>query len=437
MNFEPRVPVAGAIPACRVKCQAPELAALVRRLSDQEHEVLGILSRKEGQMKPTQALWCEQGGHSFSEKDPDVQVLTISGRSRWKSHGPAAERALPWLRSSSARRATPRRPSSRPASRAGMRYLVTGGAGFLGSNLVKQLVAEGHEVTVLDDMSRGQSRRLDGVNCKILSGDIRDLYWAYRAMAGCDAVVHMAYLQGTQTFYAEPRQVLDVAVRGMLAVLDACEKTGCAQMLLVSSSEAYQVASVVPTPEDIPLTVPDVTNPRYSYGGGKIACELMALAWQRTGVLDRLVIARPHNIYGPDMGWEHVIPEFCDRMNQLVQARHEGPIPFPIQGTGQETRSFCYIDDCTDQLGVLCRPDTPNGIYHVGTMDEQTIAAVAHGVAYWYKREIKIIPGTLPKGSPPRRLPDTAKITALAGKPKQLFDDGLLKTVEWYRANAR
>jgi dTDP-glucose 4,6-dehydratase/UDP-glucose 4-epimerase len=319
-----------------------------------------------------------------------------------------------------------------------MRYLVTGGAGFLGSSLVRRLVAEGHEVVVLDDMSRGKMRRLEGVNCEVRQGDVRNKYGVAYAMSGCDAVVHMAYLQGTQTFYAEPRQVLDVAVRGMLAVLDACQATGCAQMLLVSSSEAYQVASVVPTPEDIPLTVPDVTNPRYSYGGGKIACELMALAWQRTGVLDRLVIARPHNIYGPDMGWEHVIPEFCDRMNQLVQARHEGPIPFPIQGTGQETRSFCYIGDCTEQLAVLCRPDTPDGIYHVGTMDERTIADVAHGVAASYGREIKVIPGTLPKGSPPRRLPDTAKIRALRTVWRDTsFEDGLARTVEWYRAHAR
>lgn len=321
-----------------------------------------------------------------------------------------------------------------------MKYLVTGGAGFLGSSLVKRLIAEGHEVTVLDNMSRGKLRRLDGVNCRICTGNVNSHFDVRDAIAGCDAVAHLAYLQGTQTFYAEPRQVLETAVRGMLNVLSACETTGCAQMLLVSSSEAYQVASVVPTPEDIPLTVPDVTNPRYSYGGGKITCELMALAWQRTGVLDRLVIARPHNIYGEDMGWEHVIPEFCDRMNELVRQHPTGIIPFPIQGTGQETRSFCYIDDCTDQLEILARPGTPSGIYHVGTMDERTIADVAHGVAASYGREIKVIPGTLPKGSPPRRLPDTAKIRALRPAWRRRdtsFEDGLIKTVRWYRANAR
>jgi len=224
-------------------------------------------------------------------------------------------------------------------------------------------------------------------------------------------------------------------VRGMLNVLAACAASGTAELVLISSSEAYQVASQVPTPETIPLVVPDVLNPRYSYGGGKIACELMSLAWERTGVLDRVIIARPHNIYGPDMGHEHVIPEFCDRMNLLVRQHSSGVIPFPIQGTGQETRSFCYINDCTAQLTLLASSDVPAGIYNVGTMDERMITDVAMGVAKAYGREIKVIPGTLPKGSPPRRLPDTAKIRSVGTWPETAFDAGLAETVRWYRAN--
>ena len=314
-----------------------------------------------------------------------------------------------------------------------MRYLVTGGAGFIGSALVRRLADAGHETRVLDDFSRGRLDRLNGIPCELISGDIRDPDAVTAAMHGCDSVIHLAYLQGTQTFYAEPRQVLDVAVRGMLNVLAACEATGTGELLLVSSSEAYQVASVVPTPETIPLTVPDVLNPRYSYGGGKITCEIMSLAWARTGVLDRLIIARPHNIYGPDMGNEHVIPEFCHRMSKLTAEQPEGIIPFPIQGTGLETRSFCYIGDCIDQIVLLLGKAEPLGVYHVGTMDERTISDVAHGVAACYGREIKVIPGTLPKGSPPRRLPDTSKIEALGYQPATGFGEGLARTVAWYR----
>lgn len=319
----------------------------------------------------------------------------------------------------------------------GKRYLVTGGAGFIGSNLVRKLVSLGHEVCVLDDMSRGHEGRLHGVHCYIHRGDIRDPDAVTAAMHGADSVVHLAYKQGTQTFYEEPRQVLDVAMRGMLNVLSACEKTGCSELLLISSSEAYQVAPIVPTPEDIPLVVPDVLNPRYSYGGGKIACEIMSLAWARTGILDRLIIARPHNIYGPDMGREHVIPEFCIRMNKLTADNPKGIIQFPIQGTGYETRSFCYISDCVDQFVLLLQDAPTQEIYHVGTQDEKTITDVAYGVASCYAREIKVIPGKLPKGSPPRRLPDTTKIRNLGHfyYPEVPFADGLAKTVEWYKVN--
>jgi len=318
-----------------------------------------------------------------------------------------------------------------------VRYLITGGAGFIGSNLVRRLAAQGHDVVILDDMSRGKPERLAGVRCEIAYGDVRDPGAVTRAMQGCSRVAHLAYLQGTQTFYANPRQVLDVAMRGILNVLDACERTACAELLLVSSSEAYQVAPEVPTPETVPLVVPDPLNPRYSYGGGKIASELAALAWEREGVLDRLIIARPHNIYGPDMGREHVIPEFCLRMNELTTQHPDGPIAFPIQGSGQETRSFCYIADCVDQL-VMLADNAPSGIWHVGAMDEWSIADVAHAIAQRYHRQIKIEPGIVPKGSPPRRLPDTSKISALYPgglSPVTDFQTGLMETVEWYRAH--
>ena len=316
-----------------------------------------------------------------------------------------------------------------------MRTLVTGGAGFLGSALVRRLTAGGHEVVVLDDMSRGRPERLAGTGCHIAYGDVRDAGAVRRAMQGCGRVIHAAYIQGTQTFYAEPRAVLDVALNGIMNVLDACEHTGCGDLLLVSSSEVYQSPPLVPTPETVPLSVPDPTNPRYSYGGGKIASELAALAWQRTGVLDRLVIARVHNAYGLDAGYKHVIPELAVRMARLISEHPAGPVPVPIQGTGAETRAFCHLSDCINGFALLLDEGTPGGIYHVGNDEEVTIAHLVTLIGEHSGREVKVIPGTLAKGSPPRRCPDITKMRALGYEPEVPLAQGLGPVLDWYAAH--
>lgn len=311
--------------------------------------------------------------------------------------------------------------------------LITGGAGFLGAAVARRLAAEGREVTVLDDMSRGRPGRLAGTGCRVAYGDVRDAGAVRRAMQGCGRVVHMAAVNGTATFYAEPRHVLDVALNGILNVLDACERTGCGDLLLVSSSEVYQSPPVVPAPETVPLSVPDPLNPRYSYGGGKIASELAALAWQRTGVLDRLVIARVHNAYGPDAGWKHVIPELAARMARLAVEHPSGPVPFPVQGSGEETRAFCHVSDCTAAFMLLLGEGTPGGIYNVGSDEEVTIAHLAALIGGHYGREVKIIPGVLAKGSPPRRCPDISKLRALGYEPGIPLAQGLGPVLDWYR----
>jgi len=232
------------------------------------------------------------------------------------------------------------------------RYLVTGGTGFIGSALVKRLVMAGHRVRLLDDMSRGALRRIAAVakDVELVEGDVRDAAAVSGATQDVDCIIHLAYVNGTEFFYTKPALVLDVAIRGMLAVLDACRQRGIGDLILASSAEVYQAAPVVPTDETAPLTVPDVMNPRYSYGGGKMACELMAINYGRTG-FERVCIFRPHNVYGPDMGWEHVIPQFVVRAADLISRAPTGTIRFPVQGDGRQTRAFMHIEDCVE--GVM------------------------------------------------------------------------------------
>ncbi|MFH0822619.1 MAG: NAD-dependent epimerase/dehydratase family protein [Pseudomonadota bacterium] len=315
------------------------------------------------------------------------------------------------------------------------KYLVTGGAGFIGAALVKRLAAEGHNVRVLDNFSRGDAHRLAGLreNVELISGDIRDGDAVRRSTEGVDSVIHLAYVNGTEFFYSQPELVLDVGVRGMINVLDACRSEGVRELVLASSSEVYQTPPTVPTPETVPLSVPDPHNPRYSYGGGKIISELMALNYGRSG-FDRVMIFRPHNVYGPVMGWEHVIPQLTLRLKRLCETRDD-PVRLPIQGTGEETRAFVFIDDFVDGVMILLHKGRHLGIYHIGTMDEAPISRIVELAAEYLGRKVEIVPGPSPEGGTLRRCPDISKMSELGYKPGVSLREGLFRTMEWYLAH--
>jgi nucleoside-diphosphate-sugar epimerase len=317
------------------------------------------------------------------------------------------------------------------------KILVTGGSGFIGSGLVKALVRAGHHVRVLDDNSRGSPRRLKEVekDIEFVAGDVRDPQAVSKAAQGMDEVHHLAFVNGTEFFYTMPELVLDVGVRGMVNVIDACRKNNVGTLVLASSSEVYQTPPKVPTAEDAPLVVPDVMNPRYSYGAGKLISEVMAVNYGRK-FFERVLIFRPHNVYGPDMGWEHVIPQFALRLKKLADAQGSGTLRFDIQGTGEETRSFCFIDDLVAGVMVMREKGVHLGIYHVGTMEEVAIADLAKRVARAAGREIELVAGPLQAGGTPRRCPDISKLAGLGYKPAVPLDAGLKPTLDWYWQNA-
>lgn len=317
------------------------------------------------------------------------------------------------------------------------RYLVTGGTGFIGAALVRRLIKDGHSVRVLDNNSRGALRRIADVAdaIEMVVGDVRDGETVTRAARGMDGILHLAAVNGTEFFYSKPELVLDVALRGILAVVDACRANGIGDLVVASSSEVYQTPPTVPTDEAVPLSVPDVLNPRYSYGGGKIVSELVALNYGRTD-FDRVTVFRPHNVYGPDMGWEHVLPQFILRAKDAVAQQPTGVVNFPIQGTGSQTRAFIHIDDFTDGLMTIIGKGEHLGIYHIGNPDEQPIAEIARKVVRCFGREVELITSPEPAGATPRRCPDIAKLRALGFEPRLSLDAGLPEMVEWYAANA-
>ena len=318
------------------------------------------------------------------------------------------------------------------------RILVTGGSGFIGSGLVKALVKAGHRVRVLDDNSRGNPRRLAEVadHIELVDGDIRDAAAVDQAAKGMDEVHHLAFVNGTEFFYSQPDLVLDVGVRGMVNVIDACRKHGIGTLVLASSSEVYQTPPKIPTDESAPLTIPDALNPRYSYAGGKLISELMAINFGRKH-FNRVLIFRPHNVYGPDMGWEHVIPQMALRLHAMSAKQPSGTLKFEIQGTGNETRSFCYIDDLVAGVMTMLAKGEHLGIYHVGTSEEISIAELARRIAGICGRDIELKTGKPMAGGTLRRCPEISKLAALGYKPRVPLGEGLKPTLDWYWRNAQ
>jgi UDP-glucose 4-epimerase len=311
------------------------------------------------------------------------------------------------------------------------RVVITGGGGFIGAYLVKRMVADGWNVAVVDNMVRGDAGRFAEVadDVELFTCDVRDQDALEKVFAGAEVVMHLAAVNGTENFYTQPELVLEVGMLGALAVTNAARAADVPDLVFASTAEVYQTPAVIPTPETIPLMLPDSLNPRYSYGGGKIVSELIAFNYGRDHYR-KVQIFRPHNIFGPDMGWKHVEPQFIMR---ALAAQDADDGTFPIQGDGTETRSFLYVDDCVEGILAMYEKGGHREIYHIGSELEITIRELAARIGKIVGIDLDIRPGELQAGGTKRRCPDIAKMRALGWSPQVDLDDGLERTVAWYR----
>lgn len=309
-------------------------------------------------------------------------------------------------------------------------FLITGGDGFIGSAICDMLSKQGHNVVSLDNRSR-KKKFSNKKNIKSIKCDITNISKLNKIKGKFDSIIHLAFINGTKYFYEKPDEVIRVGLKGTLNILEFTKKRKIKNFYLASSSEVYQTPNKIPTDETEMLKVPDPFNPRYSYGASKLMTELMLIHMGKK-FLKKMIIFRPHNVYGPNMGNEHVIPEIINKIKFAINKKKNF---IKIQGSGKETRSFNYIDDFSSGLSILIKKKIKFEIFNIGSNNEIKIIDLIKIIMKIMKVNLKIKNNSLTAGSVSRRCPDIKKLKRLGYKQKISLKQGLTKTINWYLKN--
>ena len=307
-----------------------------------------------------------------------------------------------------------------------MRYLVTGGAGFIGSNTVDELVRRGHGVVVLDDLSSGKEENLADVRSKItfMKGSITDLEAVQRAMHQAEYVIHLAARTSVPRSVKDPIDTNRINVEGTLNVLVAARDNRVKRAVFAASSSAYGETPTLPKKESMQ------PSPISPYGVSKYAGELYAQSFGRCYGLENVCL-RYFNIFGPrqdpDSPYSGVLSRFTAAFLQ-----DEQPVVF---GDGEQTRDFTYVDNAVQANLLACEaPGVSGFVFNVGTGDR-----------YSLNQTLEILRGLSAKKLPAKYEParegdirdSQADITSarelLGYEPTVRFEEGLERTYEWYR----
>ncbi len=304
-----------------------------------------------------------------------------------------------------------------------MRILVTGAAGFLGSHLCDRLLAEGHDVTGLDNFMTGQPDNLVAAfrhpRFSFVEQDV------VRPFSGrYDQIYHLASPASPPTYQRDPIQTAKINFLGTLNALELAQRSG-ARFFLASTSETYGDPKVHPQPESYFGNV-NQTGPRACYDEGKRISETLAFDFHRHHGVDVRVV-RIFNTYGPRMNPNdgRVVSSFIE---QAFRGREVS-----VFGTGHQTRSFCFYSDLIDGFVRLMNSEDTIGPVNLGNPHEITIRELAELVIELTRSASRIKMTPLPKDDPKKRRPDISKARALLGwTPKVSLREGLLETIAYH-----
>ena len=306
-----------------------------------------------------------------------------------------------------------------------MKFVITGGAGFIGSHLTDRLLSEGHEVAVLDNLITGSlkniARHTSNPSFEFIHHNVSN---HIHIIGEVDWVVHFASPASPVDYLELPIETLKVNSLGTHNTLGlACAKQ--AKYFLASTSEVYGDPEVHPQTEDYWGNVNPV-GPRGVYDESKRFAEALTMAYHQKHQLDTRII-RIFNCYGPRLRLEdgRVVSNF---IGQALTNK-----PLTVYGDGTQTRSFQYVSDLVDGI-VKLMGVTHHDPVNIGNPQEKTVLELARIIKELTNSKSEIVMKPLPTDDPKRRLPDITKAKTLLGwTPKKEFIEGLKETIEWYR----
>ncbi len=306
--------------------------------------------------------------------------------------------------------------------------LITGGAGFIGSNMIRFLLDKGEMVRVLDNFETGKHENLEEIknDIEIIEGDIRDEAVVAKAVAGAEIVYHLAALGSVPRSIDDPKTTHEVNVDGTFNVLEACRAAGVRRLVFASSSAIYGQSPVLPQHEELPIA------PISPYGATKAIAEIYFRAYYETFKFETICL-RYYNVFGPrqdpNSQYAAAIPLFVSAL-----MRDESP---GIFDDGEQSRGFTYIDNVMNANWLAANAKETHGeALNISTKDAVTVNTVVSTIAELLGKDIA------PKYLPPRfgdikhSLADVSRAKEVIGyEPTVTFDEGIRKAIDWYKDN--
>lgn len=300
-----------------------------------------------------------------------------------------------------------------------MNILVTGGAGFIGANLVQPLLDQGYRVWVLDDFSTGQKEYLTGLDIEVVEGDIRHADTVTQAVEGMSSVIHLAAQTGVPGSLQDPHHDCEVNVIGTLNLLEACRHAGVGRFVFASSNAPLGRQPPPATEDKAPL-------PISPYGASKLAGEGYCLAYHGSWGLNTVVL-RFANVYGPYSAHKSsVVTKFFKDILATGQVT--------IDGDGQQTRDFIYAGDLCQAILLVLKSDAGGEVFQIATGVETSIQELAEMVQEVAGTPVVVRHGPARQGDIRKNYSAVGKVRSVLGwEPRVALRRGLELTWRWIR----